>query len=308
MADGDVLVIGSLNMDLVAQVNEMPRVGETIVGNHFDMIIGGKGSNQAVAAARLGSRVSMIGCVGNDAFGDQMVASLTQEKINVTGIRRGESASGTALITVDQHGNNSITVISGANYELTNEDIDRHINLFQDCDVIVLQLEIPLAVVQYCISIGRKFGKQIILNVAPMQKLPHEIFKDINFLVLNEIEAEELLHIPFSQFEQLEKGLSQLGCEHVIWTLGDKGAVYINQGRSVKFDSYKIKAVDTTGAGDSFIGALAGQITRRTDVEDAIRYAVKVSAVTVTKLGAQSSLPTFEEVQNFKQQWGESGE
>lgn len=305
MNNGSVLVVGSLNMDLVAQVRDMPRIGETIIGHSFDRMMGGKGANQAVAAARLGAKVSMIGCVGSDEFGDDMRTILAKERIETEGIRTVENVStGTAMILVDRHGDNSIVVAPGANVHLSPADIDMHAGLFEACDVVVLQLEIPLEAVQHSVATAKRFGKTVVFNPAPMQPLPEAMLEHIDYLILNEVEAEELTGAPASDFDLLAARLAALPCGHVVLTLGGDGAASISGNGVVRYPAIKVDAVDTTGAGDSFIGAFASRHARGDDAESAVRYAIKVAAITVTKLGAQAALPTEEETMKFEQGWG----
>lgn len=305
MKNGSVLVVGSLNMDLVAQVQGMPRIGETIIGHSFDMMMGGKGANQAVAAARLGSKVAMIGCFGSDAFGDTMRAMLSREQIDTDGIRKAENvSSGTAVIVVDQEGDNSIIVVPGANSQLKTEDVDRHLELFEACDVVVLQMEIPPDVVLHSIETAKKLGKTVILNLAPMRPLPAAALANVDYLIVNEVEAEELTGISLPAFESLAAGLDALPCKHVVLTLGADGAAHICDGQIDRFPAYRVKAVDTTGAGDSFVGAFASRLARGEAIDEAFGYAIKVAAITVTKLGAQAALPTEEETGQFEQLWG----
>lgn len=305
MNNGSVLVIGSLNMDMVAQVRSMPRIGETIIGHSFDMMMGGKGANQAVAAARLGSKVAMIGCLGNDEFGDSMQVMLERERIGTGGIRKIDNvSSGTALIVVDQAGDNSIIVVPGANNHLKEKDIDRHLELVKASDVVVLQMEIPLDAVLYSIATAKRLGKIVVLNLAPIKKLPAEALRDVDYLIVNEVEAEELTGLSIVDFDKLAAGLQALPCKNVVLTLGADGVAYIGGNRTDRFPAYKVKAVDTTGAGDSFVGAFASCLARGESAEAAIGYATKVSAITVTKLGAQAALPTDEEIGRFEQVWG----
>ena len=300
MSHGSVLVVGSLNIDLVTQVQQMPRVGETMTGRQFDILMGGKGANQAVAAARLGAKTAMIGCVGNDVFGGNIVSALAEEGIRTDGIRRVEGvSSGTAVIVVDGKGDNFIVVSPGANGHLGLEDVEAHLDLFEACGAVVLQLEVPLETVIRSISAAKSFGKTVIFNPAPMRELPDGLLRDVDYLILNEVEAEQLTGISADRLEELAEKLIRLGCGHTVLTLGEKGAVYIHGNGLVRFPAYKVKAVDTTGAGDAFIGAFACRIAKGEDAEAAVRYAVKASAITVTKLGAQASLPTEEEVRQF---------
>ncbi|GIP40217.1 ribokinase [Paenibacillus sp. J31TS4] len=305
MKNGSVLVIGSLNMDLVAQVGSMPRRGETILGHSFAAMMGGKGSNQAVAAARLGSQVALIGCLGSDEFGESMQAVLRQERIETGGISQVENVpSGAALVCVDPDGDNSIVVVPGANSHLTARDIDRHADLFQACDVVVLQMEIPVETVVYSMAEAKRLGKTVILNLAPSRRMPVEALRHVDYLVVNEVEAEELTGVSINQFDRLVEGLAGLPCRHVILTLGAEGVAYLADGRVLRLPAYRVQAVDTTGAGDSFVGAFASRLARGDEAEEAVAYAVKVAAITVTRLGAQAALPTEEEIRQFEQVWG----
>lgn len=305
MNDGTVLVVGSLNMDLVAQVRDMPRPGETIIGHSFHTMMGGKGANQAVAAARLGAKVAMIGCLGNDEFGGSMQEILERELVDTSGVRSVENvSSGTAMIIVDQSGENSIIVAPGANHHLKEDDVQKHAALFQASSVVVLQLEIPVPTVSCSMNLAKKYNKTVILNPAPMQKLPEDMLGKVDFLILNEVEAEELTGQTTNDFDKLVAGLRALPCKKVVLTLGRDGAAYIDDAEVVRYPAFRVQAVDTTGAGDSFIGAFAGKIAQGSSADEAIRYAIKVSAVTVTRLGALAALPNTEEVSRFEQQWG----
>lgn len=297
----EVLVIGSLNMDLISQVNRLPQLGETIMGRSFRTGLGGKGANQAVATARLGGNVSMIGCVGNDNHGEEMIGAIHKEGISTVGLYKTTQApSGTAMITVDLHGNNTIVLNAGANHELTREHINEHLEIFKSCKIIILQMEIPIDVVEYCIQLGRALNKEVILNLAPMYPLRKEFLEHLTHLVLNETEAAQLVKVDVHDRDGIIKKLKEIDCKHIILTLGDKGVVSITKTDHTFFPAKKVKAVDTTGAGDAFIGAFVAKRAVGENVETAIQYAIQAAAITVTRIGAQASLPYKKELEEIE--------
>ena len=301
-----IVVIGSLNMDLVVNTKYMPKIGETIIGLDFKQIHGGKGANQAVAIARLGGNVSMIGKVGNDNFGENLLEALKEDKVESNHImKENVSATGIALITVDEEANNSIVVIPGANYKVTKEEINEKLELIGEVNVMLTQLEIPIDVVKYSLKRAKEKGIYTILNPAPAQLLDDEIIAHVDLLVPNETELQILSGIEIQNEEDLLAACSKLikkGVKELIVTLGDKGSIYFTENDYKKFIAYKIKAVDTTAAGDSFVGAIAVALTNNFEIEKAIDFASKVGALTVSKHGAQSSLPFLQEVMNFEEE------
>ena len=301
-----IVVIGSLNMDLVVNTKYMPKIGETIIGLDFKQIHGGKGANQAVAIARLGGNVSMIGKVGNDNFGENLLEALKEDKVESNHImKENVSATGIALITVDEEANNSIVVIPGANYKVTQEEINEKLELIGEVNVMLTQLEIPIDVVKYSLKRAKEKGIYTILNPAPAQLLDDEIIAHVDLLVPNETELQILSGIEIQNEEDLLAACSKLikkGVKELIVTLGDKGSIYFTENDYKKFIAYKIKAVDTTAAGDSFVGAIAVALTNNFEIEKAIDFASKVGALTVSKHGAQSSLPFLQEVMNFEEE------
>ncbi|WP_286316674.1 ribokinase [Romboutsia ilealis] len=299
----NICVIGSLNMDLVVNVDTMPKPGQTIIGSNFKEVPGGKGANQAVAMARLNGNVSMIGKVGEDGFGQTLINSLKNDKVDTTYIQTTKGSTGVALITVDKNAQNSIVVSPGANFEVKEEDIDNNIKAIENSDIVVLQLETPLNTIKYALNKAKKLNKYTILNPAPAVKLDDEIIKNVDLLTPNETELEIISGVSIENEEDIQKAaqiMIEKGVKELIVTLGSKGSLYINKEKSMFKKAYKVEAVDTTAAGDSYTGALAVALSQDKGIEDAMDFASKVGALSVLKEGAQSSLPTLEEVKNFR--------
>ncbi|WP_195937930.1 ribokinase [Romboutsia sp. 1001713B170131_170501_G6] len=299
----NICVIGSLNMDLVVNVEKMPKAGQTLLGSNFKEVPGGKGANQAVAMARLNGNVTMIGKVGNDSFGETLVNSLKKDNINTNYIQVAEGPSGVALITVDKNAQNSIVVAPGANYKLTKEDIDKNIDAIKNSDIVVVQLETPLETIKYALKKAKELGKYTILNPAPAVVLEDEIIENVDLLTPNETELEIISQKSISNEEDINECAQIMinkGVKELIVTLGSKGSLYINKETSMFKKAYKVEAIDTTAAGDSYTGALAVAIANGKDMEYAMDFASKVGALSVMKEGAQSSLPTLIEVENFR--------
>ena len=299
----NICVIGSLNMDLVVNVDTMPKPGQTIIGSNFKEVPGGKGANQAVAMARLNGNVSMIGKVGEDGFGQTLINSLKNDKVDTTYIQTSKGATGVALITVDKNAQNSIVVSPGANFEVKEDDIDNNIEAIKNSDIVVLQLETPLNTIKYALNKAKELNKYTILNPAPAVKLDDEIIKNVDLLTPNETELEIISGVSIETEEDIQKAaqiLIQKGVNELIVTLGSKASLYINKEKSMFKKAYKVEAVDTTAAGDSYTGALAVALSQDKGIEDAMDFASKVGALSVLKEGAQSSLPTLEDVKNFR--------
>ena len=301
---GKILVVGSINMDLVTRASKSPRIGETILGKDFKQIPGGKGANQAVAVARLGSDVSLIGMVGEDSFGDTLLSVIKKDGVDISGVGRcRDRSTGIATIVVDDDANNSIIVVPGANFEIKKEDIDANIKLYENSEIVVHQLETPLDIVEYSLKISKKLGKTTILNPAPAKAMSDEIIKNVDYLIPNETELELLSGVPVKTKEDILKACRKImtkGVKKLIVTLGSKGAIYVDGEGSREFGVYKVDAVDTTAAGDSFIGGFTAALSKGESIEKAMDFATKVGAITVTREGAQTSLPTLDEVMNFK--------
>ena len=299
----NICVIGSLNMDLVVNVDTMPKPGQTIIGSNFKEVPGGKGANQAVAMARLNGNVSMIGKVGEDGFGQTLINSLKNDKVDTTYIQTSKGATGVALITVDKNAQNYIVVSPGANFEVKEDDIDNNIEAIKNSDIVVLQLETPLNTIKYALNKAKELNKYTILNPAPAVKLDDEIIKNVDLLTPNETELEIISGVSIETEEDIQKAaqiMIEKGVKELIVTLGSKGSLYINKEKSMFKKAYKVEAVDTTAAGDSYTGALAVALSQDKGIEDAMDFASKVGALSVLKEGAQSSLPTLEDVKNFR--------
>lgn len=299
----NICVIGSLNMDLVVNVDTMPKPGQTIIGSNFKEVPGGKGANQAVAMARLNGNVSMIGKGGEDGFGQTLINSLKNDKVDTTYIQTAKGATGVALITVDKNAQNSIVVSPGANFEVKEDDIDNNIEAIKNSDIVVLQLETPLNTIKYALNKAKELNKYTILNPAPAVKLDDEIIKNVDLLTPNETELEIISGVSIETEEDIQKAaqiMIEKGVKELIVTLGSKGSLYINKEKSMFKKAYKVEAVDTTAAGDSYTGALAVALSQDKNIEDAMDFASKVGALSVLKEGAQSSLPTLEDVKNFR--------
>lgn len=298
----NICVIGSLNMDLVVNVDTMPKPGQTLLGGNFKEVPGGKGANQAVAMARLEGNISMIGKVGNDSFGKTLIEALNNDNVNTNHVHIANCSTGVAFITVDKNAQNAIVVAPGANFQLTKDDIDKNIDCIKNSDIVVIQLETPLETVKYALQVAKDLNKYTILNPAPAVKLDDEIIKNVDLLTPNETELEIISEIKIENEDDIIKAASKViekGVKELIVTLGSKGSLYINEERSFFKSAYKVEAVDTTAAGDSFTGALAVALSNNKTMEEAMDFASKVGALSVMKEGAQSSLPTLKDVDNF---------
>lgn len=300
-----IVVVGSLNMDLVVQANRLPVGGETILGKAFHEIPGGKGANQAVAMARLGAVVEMIGRVGQDGFGKSLLSTLAADGVQTNSISMVEGVStGVALITVQDSGENSIIVVPGANSCLLPEDLLTCKDQIAGAKTVVAQLETPLETVEKLFEIAKQNSCYTILNPAPAQALPLALLRHIDLLTPNETELALLSGLPTETEEEVAAAAKELmarGVKALVVTLGSEGAVYFdNEGAYCKVSAHKVDAVDTTAAGDSFTAGLAVKLTQGATIEEAMAFATKVGALTVQTLGAQSSLPTLAEVEAFK--------
>ncbi|MCK1791676.1 ribokinase [Pseudomonas violetae] len=299
-----VAVIGSLNMDLVTRAPRLPRGGETLIGESFATVSGGKGANQAVAAARLGAQVSMVGCVGNDAYGRELRDALLAEQIDCQAVSTVEGSSGVALIVVDDNSQNAIVIVAGANGALTPAVIGCFDSVLQAADVVICQLEIPDATVGHALKRARELGKTVILNPAPASRpLPADWYANIDYLIPNESEATALSGMPVDSLDTAKAAAAQLialGAGKIIITLGAQGSLFANGSRFEHFPAPAVKAIDTTAAGDTFVGGFAAALADGRGEVAAIRFGQVAAALSVTRAGAQPSIPTLSDVQAFK--------
>lgn len=298
-----IVVIGSINMDLVTICERAPRGGETLLGKKFMQIPGGKGANQAVAMGKMKSPVSMLGKIGREGMGDILLDSMKKDGIDISNIEYCDETTGIAKIIVEENGQNRIIVVPGANYEVDSSYIDRHLDAIKNCDILVTQLEIPIETVKYSLKKAKEFGKITILNPAPATKLDEEIILNSDYIIPNETELELLSGMSITDEKSVINAADVLlkkGIKGLIVTLGSKGCMYISKVERKAFPAYRVKAIDTTAAGDSFIGGFVNGLASGLNFEESIDRGTKVAAISVTRIGAQTSIPTLEEVLNFK--------
>lgn len=300
----DILVVGSLNMDFVLNVQKIPLPGETLITDDYTLIPGGKGANQAYALGKLGTSVGLIGATGNDEYAKIMLENLSSAGVLVSGVKKIDAVhTGNAFIVVDDNGENSIVVASGANGKLTKEMIDESINLLENAKIIIMQLEIPVEVVTYVAKKAKQLGKLVILDPAPARSdLPIELLENVDIIKPNETELRTLSNTSLEKEEDIvlaARELQKKGVKNIIVTLGAKGSILITKDVVKKFEALNVDAVDTTAAGDSFTAGLAKSLIEGKSLDEAIEYGHIVSSIVVTRSGAQSSIPTADEVSNF---------
>lgn len=290
-----ILVVGSSNTDMVVRSSHLPRPGETVLGGTFLMNPGGKGANQAVAVARLGGQVTFICKVGSDIFGHQARQLFEEEGIDMTYVCTDtEHPSGVALITVDDRAENCIVVASGANAHLLPADLAGIEKVLDRTEIILVQLEIPIETVEYVASLARERGKKLILNPAPACPLSRELLECLYLITPNETEAEMISGVKIvdeTSAVEAAARIAELGVGHVMITLGSKGALVYSEGVATRIPAYDIQAVDTTAAGDVFNGALAVSLSEGHSLTEAARFACKASALSISRVGAQASVP-----------------
>ena len=306
-----ILVVGSLNADLVVRTPRFPQPGETISGEDLQVIPGGKGANQAVAAARHGTRVSMLGRIGKDSFGDFLLDNLKSNHVDFQYVQRDDASTGTAIIVVDSNGQNSIVLSAGANGKVSSADVDNA--TLSDHELLLLQLEIPIPTVLFAARRAHESGLRVILNPAPAKQLPEELISLTDYLIPNETELSLLSGMTVNDIPSAERAAKTLlgrGVKNVIVTLGSKGALIVTDTQVTHVESFKVNVVDTTAAGDAFIGGFATKLLesarllanlheQASALQNAVRYGCACGALATTKFGAQPSLPTKEEVARF---------
>ena len=294
-----ITVVGSLNMDISITVPKIPDLGETVIGDGLMLCPGGKGANQAVAAAKLGGKVSMIGCVGNDAHGKSLLNNLSVNNVDIDSVKvLDDIPSGLALIGI-YDGDNMIFVYPGANSHITPEIIEANEELIKDSSLMVLQLEIPMETVEFAVSLSKKYKVKVLLDPAPARQLSDKLLSQVDILTPNQNECEIITGKKIEDIDDVKKAISvikDMGVKQVIVTMGSEGVIYNRQNEIIYKPAQKVKVVDTTAAGDSFNGALAVALSQGKSLDEAIDFANIVGSLTVTKKGAQPSLPTIEDV------------
>ena len=295
-----IIVVGSSNTDMVIKTDHIPVPGETVLGGKFFMNPGGKGANQAVAVARLGEEVVFITKIGRDVFGVELLKKIKKEGISTefAAIHKSKP-SGVALITLGENAENSIVVSPGANKKLKKKNINKALDEIKKADIILIQLEIPMKIVEHVIAISKTYGKKIILNPAPGQKLKDELFESLFAITPNEIEAEIITGIKVVDLDSAKKAaiiLRDKGVTNVIITMGEKGAYVFSKEFSGIISGHKVEAKDTTAAGDTFNGAFAVAINRGDALDEAVKFANKAASLAVKKFGAQSSIPYLKDM------------
>lgn len=297
-----IIVIGSSNTDMVVRSERLPRPGESVIGGGFMMARGGKGANQAVAVARMGHRVIFTAALGRDMFGDAAVSSYQRFGIDTSYIVRKDAPSGVALIMVDSAGQNSISVALGANNSLSTEDIRGVLEQVEKDDIVLLQLEVPMATVDAAVDIAAAKGARVVLNPAPAAMVSEQTLSKLYLITPNQTEAQTLTGIEVKD-EATASLAAQVLCSRgvgrVVITMGNLGAYLYEEGRGEIIEARKVAAVDTTAAGDVYNGALCAALAEGKSLREALTFATKASAISVTRVGAQPSVPTREEVDNF---------
>ena len=293
-----ILVVGSINMDLVVRVPHSPEPGETVLGGDFETFPGGKGANQAVAAARMGGEVTMVGRVGQDDFGNTLIKTLVDNQIRTTYvIKDSNAATGIAMIAVAADGENSIVVASGANYEVSVEDVNNARDLMRETDILLVQLECPLETVSAAIDLAAAYDVPVVLNPAPAQTLTATLLSKVAYLTPNQAELRML-----TDEDDIDKAIEKIlswDVKNLIVTLGANGVRIITEEMDRHLPAYEITAVDTTAAGDAFNGALSVALAEDSPLLEAVQYGIAAGALAATKRGAQPSLPTREAVESF---------
>ena len=302
MKSDKAIIIGSLNYDIILKQKRLPQIGETLTADSITMCGGGKGANQAVQLAKLGGKAFMAGCVGKDTFGSELLSNLGKYNVDTRYIKKSETNTGMGIVNVLEDGKLIATITKGANYDIIPEDIDKFKSDISDFGIMILQMEIPMETIEYSINFADEHDIFIILNAAPALPVKDEILKKVNCLVVNETEASYYLGLEISDLnsaaehcEELFKKIKDI----LIITLGENGSLLYDGKNKYHIPARKVNVVETTGAGDSFIGAFAYKLMQNSTFEEAASFASLVSAVTVTGIGAQDSMPTYNELEKY---------
>ena len=295
-----ITVIGSLNYDVILKIPRLPFKGETLTANGATFRAGGKGANQAVQAAKLKTPTYMVGCVGTDASADFLVNTAKEYGVNVDYIRKVPGSSGMGVINAVEDGSVYACIVRGANFEVTKEDVDNAMPILKESGVCILQNEIPVEIIAYAIDKAKEAGCTVVLNAAPAIELPEGCLSKVDILVVNEVEAEFYCHEKIDSVEKAKTEIKKMAEKYnnnVIFTLGKDGAVAYENGTIEFIPAMKVDAIETTGAGDSYIGAVSHSIIEGKSLIEACKFATKCSAITVCRMGAQPSMPTLEDVE-----------
>lgn len=305
-----ILVLGSINIDLTTVTTEIPKIGETVIGKNFCQYAGGKGANQAVCAAKLNADVCFLGKVGTDAYGEFMLREMADSGVDVSRIEKSDTSTGIAAISVDAKGQNSIIVVPGANSSLDCAYIDRHIDAIQHCDLLLAQHETPVNVTQYAFNIAKAHGKTTLLNPAPAQEIPQEMIPVIDILVPNEHELSRLTGLSCNSVTEISRAaqtLREQGIASVIVTMGKQGVMLVDHKNERVFPALSVDPVDTTAAGDSFIGGFATSYTKTQDIFESIFYGQLAASYSIRHYGAQSSMPSYHELTVYQNNMNHNG-
>ena len=295
-----ITVIGSLNYDVILKIPRLPFKGETLTANGATFSAGGKGANQAVQASKLKTPTYMVGCVGTDASADFLVNTAKEYGVNVDYIRKVPGSSGMGVINAVEDGSVYACIVRGANFEVTKEDVDNAMPILKESGVCILQNEIPVEIIAYAIDKAKEAGCTVVLNAAPAIELPEGCLSKVDILVVNEVEAEFYCHEKIDSVEKAKTEIKKMAEKYnnnVIFTLGKDGAVAYENGTIEFIPAMKVDAIETTGAGDSYIGAVSHSIIEGKSLIEACKFATKCSAITVCRMGAQPSMPTLEDVE-----------
>lgn len=295
-----IAIVGSINTDISIHIKKMAKLGETVRGENYRVSCGGKGANQAIAAAHFSKNVSMIGLAGNDDYADLCISTLTRNNVNCEGVGKAEINTGVAMITV-AGGDNMIILNDGANALVNIDYIKENQHLIENAQYVIFQFEIPLKTVFEAIKYVKSLGKKVVLNPAPIYEIPDDIYENIDIFILNEHEASSVLGYEVNSQNATEavKNICAKGAEQVVITLGSYGCVYNNGSDIISKEALKVNAIDTTAAGDTFIGAFCSCLLNKKSVNEAVEFATFASAITVSREGAADSIPFLEEVEAY---------